>query len=175
MKIRRVVIVVKEYVIDWDNFEKVVGNQAVELKRQFDGFLVLLNLTNHNNEFDYSDFDFGTILSIFSDDLSDFYFDGQHQDDSLYLQKIDELQKQFNDCLDFFEKETEIKVVLDVCGKKDSEFLKGYMCLDVFEYGVGDCILIDKFNDLLDKLKNRGIEFDLIDKKNLEGGVLVEQ
>jgi hypothetical protein len=148
--------------IDWEQFEKVVGQQATLLKEHCDSFLVLLKMM------DKRELKFNELCSMFSDDfLFDYYFSEDTLEDlSLFHDKVKELKEEFNKCIEIFQEKTNVQIYVDTSFLHTyiGEDIKSYLCLDVLEPTSKGFIYQEGAEEKLEELKKQGIKFEITDK-----------
>lgn len=142
--------------INWESFEQIVGHQATLFREHCDSFLVFLKMMNKTLEFNE--------LCIMLED--DFLFDYFFSEDniefiSLCNDNINDLHKEFNQCMDCFTEKTNIKIYFDTSLLPNDFSIKGYFCLDVLEPTINGFVYKDGTEEKLNWLKNQGIDFQI--------------
>lgn len=136
----------KEYCvheIEWNEFEKVVGEKAIQFKESCDNFIITSKMFGINLGFS------GVCLMLVDDSLFDDFFEDCTQEDTSFLRKkFIELNEQLESCFVDFNKKTGVWLDLNSSLAANSYSIGGK--LEVVFYKEG---MIDTLNEL----KRKGI------------------
>jgi hypothetical protein len=145
--------------IEWEQFEKVVGEKAIQCREKCDSFLVLLKMMDKELTFD-------ELCAMFVDDfLFDYFFSEDTLEDvSLCNDKINELKEEFNACIEVFQQKTSVPLYVDTSLLTSDYTLKSYLCVDVLDTTSKGFVYQEGAEEKLEELQKQGIEIELSEK-----------
>jgi hypothetical protein len=139
-----------EYVIEFEEIEKVVGDKAREFKEKAESIMVYLRLAD-DMEFDFNDF-----LYIFEFESENFFFNTLG---GTLIDLINELKECFADFQKIFKEKTGIDIRIEYKVADGGSI--GYFILDLIVTTIDEDKKADNADELLANLSHMAIKFNL--------------
>jgi hypothetical protein len=145
--------------IEWEEFEKVVGQRVTQLRENCDSFLTYLKMID-------KEMTFNELCCMFVGDFADMVLNDEEvdEDSQFHTLKTQELSAEFGMCVAEFSKKTEIPMYMDISLSKSDFKYKSYLCLDVLIATPNGFVYKDGAEKKLNKLRDSGVVFQLNDK-----------